>query len=176
MRDVREAHFFIRDGRKHVEEWIGFLLGHSQILALIPVFQDGLTLEQNIFNLAEAADVKGVKWKQRAYIYSGDVALLVLVGLEKNRRAFVAHLEHVREQYNQRGYVLWDGTDTVLVTAEGQNTLPPFAGSLESIDELAGYLIPGFTTEGQFNGSMSYVQMRDYQTRPRPHPGESSQQ
>src|SRR5215208_3224807 len=108
MRDIREAHFFIRDGREHVEEWIGFLLGHSQLLALVPVFQDGLTLEKNVSNLAKAANVKGIKWTQRAYIYSGDVGLLVLVGLEKNRKAFVANLEGVREMYNQIGYVLWD--------------------------------------------------------------------
>jgi hypothetical protein len=176
MRDVREAHFFIRDGRKHVEEWIGFLLGHSQLLALVPVFQDGLSLEDNVRNLAQAANVKVVKWTQRCYIYSGDVALLVLVGLEKDRKAFVAHLEQVREQYNQKSYVLWDSNTTVLVTAEGPTALPDFTGSLDSVDELAGYLILGFKTEGQFNGSMSYVQMRDHQTRPRPQPGDSSPQ
>ena len=68
---------------------------------------------------------------------------------------------------SQNGYVLWDGNSAVLVTANGQTALPPFTGSLDSLDELAERLIPGFKTKGEFDRCMSYVQMRDYQTRPK---------
>lgn len=180
MRDVPVIKYFVRDGRQHVEEWIGFLVGHSDLITLVPVFQPGLTLEQNVRALRDAGQIdqeklgrhQRIKWYQRCFIYSGDDALLVLFGLEKNRKAFVAHLEAVKEKYRQQGYVLSDAASTVLVTAEGQTELPPFTGSLESLDELAGYLVPGFKTTGQFDRSISYVQMRDRLTRPKTGSGE----
>jgi|SRR5579884_2738279 len=183
MRDVLSLKFFIRDGRDHVEEWIGFLLGHSQLMFLVPVFQPGLTLEENVRNLCNATHIdqeklgrhQRIKWYQRAYIYGGDMALLVLFGLEQNRKALVGHVQGVVEQYHQKGYVLWDGNRSFLATADGQTELPAFAGTLDSLDELAGFLIPGFRTSGQFDRSMSYVQMRDYQTRPRPGQDKSPQ-
>lgn len=172
MRDFRDLKMFSRAGREHVQEWIGFLQGHAQLLALVPIFQPGLPLEENVKNLRDAGKVDKrttrIRWCQGDYLYCGDVGLLLLVAQEKDRKAFVAYLDSLRERFHQRAYALWDGTRTVLVTAEGQAERPAFTGSLDSLDELAGYLIPGFVTEGNFDRSMSYVQMRDYETRPRP--------
>lgn len=176
MRFFRDLHMYPREGRRHVEDWLGFLQGHAQLLAIVPIFQPDLPLEENVKNLRDAGKIDRealprhlrFKWHQGDYLYCGDVGLLLLVAQEKDRKAFVAYLDSLRERFHQRAYALWNGTRTVLVTAEGQAELPAFTGSLDSLDELAGHLIPGFVTEGNFDRSMSYVQMRDYETRPRP--------
>jgi hypothetical protein len=181
VEDILSLKFFVRVGRDHVQEWVGFLMGHSRLVFIVPVFQPGLTLEENVRNLRDASHIdqdklgrhQRVKWCQRCFVYSGDDALLVLFGLEQNRKALVAHAQGVVEQYQQKGYVLWDGNKSLLVTADGQTELPAFTGSLDSLDELAGYLIPGFHITGQFDRSMSYVQMRDHLTRPKPEQGKT---
>jgi hypothetical protein len=172
VRDFRDLKMFVRQGRRHVEEWLGFLQGHAQLFAIVPIFQPGLPLEENVKALRDAGKVDkkatGIRWCQGDYLYCGNVGLLLLVAQEKDRKAFVVYLDSLREKYNQRAYALWSGTKTVLVTAEGQAELPAFTGSLDSLDELAGHLMPGWHTQGNFDRSISYVQMRDHQTRPRP--------
>ena len=135
---------FIRQGRRHVEEWLGFLQGHAQLLALVPIFQPGLSLEENVKNLRDAGkadkQATGIRWHQGDYLYCGDVGLLLLVAQEKDSKVFVAYLDSLREKYRQRAYVLHDSTEskTLLDIADGQNELPAFTGSLDSLDELPG--------------------------------------
>ena len=168
MRDICEHHFFIRDGRDAVQSWIGSIQDHSQILAVVPVFQPELTLEANIANLSDAGYIEGKWWHQRCYIYSGDDAILVLVTSASYRKIFEAHLAFVASKYHQKGYIVCSDQKAELVTEEGRFFLPDaFYGSLEEIDKLAATFIPGFKTTGHFDRSMSYVQMRDYQTRPK---------
>jgi hypothetical protein len=179
VRDVRAAKMFVRAGREHVQEWLGFLLGHAQLFGIVPVFQADLTLEENVRNLRDAGKVNakatGLRWCQGDYLYHQNTGLLLLAAREKDRKAFIAYLDGIRERFHQRAYVLIENGNAALVTAEGRTPLATtFAGSLASLDELAGHLIPGWTTQGNFDRSMSYVQMRDYQTRPRPGEGESS--
>ena len=106
MRDICEHHFFIRDGRDAVQSWIGSIQDHSQILAVVPVFQPELTLEANIANLSDAGYIEGKWWHQRCYIYSGDDAILVLVTSASYRKIFEAHLAFVASKYHQKGYCL----------------------------------------------------------------------
>jgi hypothetical protein len=175
VQDFRDLKMFAREGRRHIEEWLGFLQGHAQLFALVPIFQPGVALEENVRNLRDAGKINKaatkIGWCQGDYLYCGDVGLLVLVAQEKDRKAFVAYLDGLRERLNQHAYVWWDGDKCLLVTAEGQTELPAFTGSLESLDELAGHLIPGWHTGGNFDRSISYVQMRDHQTRLRPREG-----
>jgi hypothetical protein len=164
--DFRDLKMFTRAGRSHVQDWIGFLQGHADLFALVPIFQADLSLEANVRNLRDAGKIDhkaaGFKWSQGDYLCCGDLGLLVLVAQDKDRKRF-----------NQRAYVLIEKGNASLVTAEGSIPLATsFTGSLDSLDELAGHLIPGWHTEGNFDRSISYVQMRDYQTRPRPGQGE----
>ncbi len=167
MQDFRELKMFCRAGRGHLQDILEFLLRHWQLVALVPVFQGGLTVEQNVRNLREAGRAEALKHHQKLYLYSGDTGLIVLFGLDKGRRAFLEYIEATVKQYHQVGYVLWDGSEARLISAGGERTLASFDGTLERLDEWAGALIPGFTTEGEFDRSISYVQMRDHQTRPK---------
>lgn len=173
MRDFRDLHLYTRAGRQHVEDWIGFLLGHAQLLALVPVFQSGLSLEENARNLRDAGKVDKqatrIRWCQGDYLYCGDVGLLILAAQEKDRAAFVLYLNGLRDRFNQAAYMLIENGNAVLVGKDGTTPLATQFTSLDSLDILARTLIPAWTTtEGNFDRSISFVQMRDYQTRPRP--------
>lgn len=176
MRDFRDLKMFTRAGRQHVQEWVGFLQGHAQLLAIVPVFQVDVPLEVNVHNLRDAGKVDTktlkLKWCQGDYLYCGDVGLLLLAAQEKDRKPFTAYLDSLRERFNQQGFVFIENGKASLVTPQGETPIGAFTGSLDSLDELAGHLIPGWFTEGNFDRSISYVQMRDFQTRPRPGQGE----
>lgn len=177
MLDFREHRMFIRAGRQHVQEWLGFLAGHAQLFGIINIFQPDLPLEANVKALRDAGKVDklttGIKWVQGDYLYSQDHGLLVLAVQQKDRAAFVRYLDGLRERFNQTAYILVEGGNAVLVEKDKTTPLATaFTGSLESLDELAGHLIPGFKTEGNFDRSISYVQMRDSLTRPRPGEGD----
>jgi hypothetical protein len=163
---------FSRAGREHVQEWLGFLQGHAQLFALVPVFQPDLRLEENVRNLRDSGKVDakatGIRWCQGDYLYHQDTGLLLLAAQDKDSKPFIAYLDLLRERFNQRAYVYIENGNAALVTAEGPTPLAAsFTGSLDSLDELAQAVVPGWRTEGNFDRSISYVRMRDYQTRPK---------
>jgi hypothetical protein len=164
---------FCRQGRNHVQEWLGFLQGHAQLFALVPVFQDGQTLEANVKALRDAGKVDpkatGIRWCQGDYLYCGDVGLLFLAARDKDCKAFRAYLDELRNRFNQAAYILVENGNAILVEKDKTTPLATtFSGNLENLDELTGHLIPGWRTEGNFDRSISYVRMRDHMTRPRP--------
>jgi len=170
MQDFRELHLYTRAGRQHVQDWIGFLHAQAELLALVPIFQPDLPLAENAENLRDAGKidhkVTGIKWCQGDYLYCGDTAVLLLVAYEKDRQAFVSYLDAIRRKFHQEAYVFVDRNSTALVTETDLTMLTPFTGSLENLDELIKAIIPDWkATEGNFDRSIGYVQMRDYQTR-----------
>ena len=166
MRDVPSLNFYVSPGREAVEEWLHFLKDYGQLMALVPWFQKGLSLEENVANFHEAATVKGVSWHQTAFLYSGDDALAVIFAKENQFEAFEKHLKATRERFNQQAYI-WCRADIYILCEEDRRRVLPYTFAfgpvtrLERIDQLADHLIPGFKTEGQFNPSSSFVQMKD---------------
>jgi hypothetical protein len=98
---------FIREGREHVQQWIGFLQGCSQLYALLSVFQPDLSLEEKVRNTRDATRIDpketGIKWHQNECLYCGDNALLLLTVQDKHESKFIAYLDRLREHATARG-------------------------------------------------------------------------
>lgn len=169
MQDFPDRTFFVFKGREHVEANLKRFDDKSMLFAIIPMFRDGLSLEQNIINMFAAYRLDEQKGKQFAVpycpgdrLYCQEQALIYKVALPKHKHLFEAYIKEVRSQFGELPYVFHDG-QTFLIQGETKKLLPTFEWTLDSLDRLASEIFPGFRTEGNYNNSMTEVRLRSHQ-------------
>lgn len=193
MNDHRDLKMFTRAGRD-LALW--GIANKAVPLAVVTTWNDQRSEEDNVGRLRDVATPIRMELQERhvrealiaaghenlpfevktTMVYGSDdrgpCGFIVLFCQQTPPDRGTALLHHacrrIVKKNNQPGHVAWDGYNAYLFGPDGKivRGLPPHDGTVERVEEWCATIRPGFKVEGVFDRSMSYVQMRDHQTRP----------